>query len=232
MVRVIAQPEFQNLILAGLSAKSVSELSLSAIDTKVNDPVYEARKPFDSVFFPESGLVSIVSTLGNGKSIEVGTFGREGVSSSELLLGAKSSPFRCFIQVAGSGFRTSVKRFVKVANDDAQLRERVLQYEHSFRLHSMQGLACNALHSVEQRCCRWLLLVHDRVAADDLRLSHEFLAMMLGVRRASVTDVLSPLQEMKLVRSVRGTITILNRKGLEEKVCECYRLIKNFESLN
>jgi CRP-like cAMP-binding protein len=232
MAPVVAHPVFRNSILAGLSAQTVQRLALTAVETAVNDPVYGANEPFDAVYFPESGLISIVSTLESGKSIEVGTFGREGVSSSELLLGAKSSPFRCFAQVAGSGFRTSVERFAEAANDDSQLRERVLQYEHSSRIQSMQGLACAALHTIEQRCCRWLLMVHDRVAMDDLRLSHEFLAMMLGVRRASVTEVLSPLQELELVRSVRGTISILNRKGLEEKVCECYWLIRNSVTLN
>ncbi|WP_428308478.1 Crp/Fnr family transcriptional regulator [Lacipirellula sp.] len=232
MAPTIAQPNFRNIILAGLSANTVKSLSLTALDIAVNDPVYGANEPFSTVYFPESGLISIVSTLENGKSIEVGMFGREGISSSELLLGAKSSPFRCFAQVAGTGFRTSVQRFVDAVSADAHFREKILQFDNSSRVQSMQGLACNALHTIEQRCCRWLLMVHDRVALDDLRLSHEFLAMMLGVRRASVTEVLLPLQELALVRSTRGTISILNRKRLEERACECYWLIRNFGTLN
>ncbi|MBL9165526.1 MAG: Crp/Fnr family transcriptional regulator [Planctomycetaceae bacterium] len=224
--------ESHNAILAGLSVASVKRLSLLPVELVVNYPIYEASQPFDAVYFPESGLLSIVSTLESGKSIEVGTLGREGVSPSQLLLGARSSPFRCFVQVAGSGFRTSIQRFSEAVGEDSRLRENVLKYENSFRIQCMQGMACNALHTVEQRCCRWLLMTHDRVGADDLKLSHEFLAMMLGVRRASVTEVLLPLQELELLRSVRGTISILKRKQLEERVCECYWLIKNCESLN
>lgn len=232
MAPVNAQPPFQNAILAGLSAASVHRLSLQAVDFDAGFPIYEANAIFDAVYFPEAGLLSIVSTFENGKAIEVGTIGREGVSSSQLLLGAKSSPYRCFVQVAGSGFSANAQRFAETVEQDPSFRLSVLQYENSFRIQTMQGMACNGLHSIEQRCCRWLLMTHDRVGTDDLKLSHEFLAMMLGVRRASVTEVLSPLQDSELVRSVRGIITILNRKGLEQKVCECYWTIKNCEINN
>lgn len=232
MASTNSQPLFQNVILAGLSAASVKRLSLQPVDLQVNFPIYDANEPFNSVYFPEAGMLSIVSTFENGKSIEVGTIGREGVSPSQVLLEAKSSPFRCFVQVAGSGFSTDLKRFANAVEQDASFLRRVLQHENSLHIQTMQGMACNGLHSIEQRCCRWLLMTHDRVDTDDLRLSHEFLATMLGVRRASITDVLSPLQDSELVRSVRGTITILNRKLLEERVCECYSLIKRHETFN
>lgn len=224
--------EFNNLILAGLSASSLKRLALTATDLAIDFSVYEPNRPFDSVYFPESGLLSVVSTHENGRSVEVGLVGREGISPAQLLLGAKSSPFRCFVQVAGHGFRTTVKNLSETVHDDPRLRERILLFENAFRIQTMQGMACSALHTVEQRCCRWLLMTHDRVQSDDLKLSHEFLAMMLGVRRASITEVLLPLQALDVLRSVRGTITIMNRRQLQERVCECYSVVRNWEALH
>ena len=123
------------------------------------------------------------------------------------------------------------RRAVDAVDGDPRLGEKILLYENSFLIQTMQGMACSALHTVEQRCCRWLLMTHDRVRSDDLKLSHEFLAIMLGVRRASITEVLSPLQALGVLRSVRGTISIMDRRRLEERVCECYSIIRSRESL-
>jgi CRP-like cAMP-binding protein len=112
---------------------------------------------------------------------------------------------------------------------DGELRRLIQRYEASFRTQTMQGMACNGLHSIEQRCCRWILMTRDRVNSDDLKLSHEFLALMLGVRRSSVSEVLSPLQAAGLVSSHRGTLSILNRSGLEARVCECYKIMAEHE---
>jgi CRP-like cAMP-binding protein len=212
---------FRNSLLAQLPRDLVERLRLRSLDLPVNTPINEPNLPIETVYFPESGVLSVVSVLQNGTSIEIGTIGREGVSGSELLLGVDSTPFRCFVQVAGHGYSTTAECF-RAAATDAGFAQLILRYENSFRIQTMQGMACNGLHSIEQRCCRWLLMTHDRVDSDDLKLSQEFLALMLGVRRASVTNVLAPLQEMNLVRSKRGTISIINRKALEARVCECY----------
>lgn len=216
---------FRNEILIKTDSQSIKRLSLRPVSLDVNFLIYEPNKEIDTVFFPESGVLSVVSDMATGSTIEIGTIGREGVSGSELLLKVVSSPFRCFVQVAGHGNYASAEAFREVAAADAEFQRHVFSYENAFRIQTMQGMACNGLHSIEQRCCRWLLMTRDRVDSDDLRLSHEFLALMLGVRRASISDVLSPLQEAGLLRSVRGTITLINRSALEARVCECYWLM-------
>lgn len=219
-----AESAFRNSLLSQLPSDLVSQLALQPVDLPVNTPIYEANQPIESVYFPEAGVLSVVSLLQNGTSIAIGTIGREGVSGSELLLQVDSSPFRCFVQVAGHGYRTTAERFREAAKD-AGFSQLVFHYENAFRIQTMQGMACNGLHSIEQRCCRWLLMTRDRVDSDDLKLSHEFLSLMLGVRRASVTNVLATLQEMNLLESRRGTIRIINRQALEARVCECYWLM-------
>jgi hypothetical protein len=166
--------------------------------------------------------VSVVSLMENGSSIEVGTIGREGLACSVLLLNVKSVPYRYFIQVGGHGHRISARDMLATAAESEEFRTLVLGYEASFRTQTMQGMACNGLHSIEQRCCRWLLMTRDRCDTDDIFLTHEFLSLMLGVRRSSVSEVLAPLQEAEVVRSNRGIISILNRAALEARVCECY----------
>jgi CRP-like cAMP-binding protein len=225
-----ASGALSNAVLAGLSPDLLAALQLEGVDLPVNKVLYEPNQPIDSVYFPEQGIVSVVSLMENGDSIEVGTIGREGMAGSVLLLYADTVPYRYFMQVEGEGYRAPAEVFKDLARTHQDLHQRVLQYEAAFRLQTQQGMACNGLHSVQQRCCRWLLMTHDRVDSDEFKLTHEFLGLMLGVRRASVSEVLAPLQQMELVRSNRGTITILNRKGLEAKVCECYWLMLNREN--
>jgi CRP-like cAMP-binding protein len=219
-----AEGVFRNSLLSQLPSDLVKRLALQAVDLPVNMPISEANQLIESVYFPEAGVLSVVSLLQNGTSIEIGTIGREGVSGAELLLQVDTSPFRCFVQVGGHGYQATAQRFREAATD-AGFSQLIFHYENAFRIQTMQGMACNGLHSIEQRCCRWLLMTRDRVDSNDLKLSHEFLSLMLGVRRASVSNVLAPLQELEIVKSNRGTITILNRPALEARVCECYWLI-------
>jgi CRP-like cAMP-binding protein len=220
-----ASGPYRNAILAAMSPSLVEALRLETVDLPVNKVLYEPNQPIDSVYFPESGALSVVSLMHDGDSIEVGTIGREGMAGSVLLLQTATVPYRYFMQIAGEGYQMSADRFIRIAGATPELRNAILKYEAGFRVQTQQGMACNGLHNVEQRCCRWLLMTRDRVESDDLKLTHEFLGLMLGVRRASVTDVLSPLQADGLVSSNRGTITILNRKGLEKRVCECYGIM-------
>jgi CRP-like cAMP-binding protein len=220
---------FRNKILSTLTPDSVETLGLERIDLPLKKVLYEPDVPIETVYFPEAGVASVVSLMSNGGTAEVGTFGREGMAGTVLLLGTNSSPFRYFMQLEGHGYQASAERFKLAVTRNANLKDTVLRYESLFRVQTMQGMACNALHSVEQRCCRWLLLTRDRMDTDDFKLTHEFLAVMLGVRRATVTEVLSPLRELNLLRSDRGTISILDRKSLEARACECYAVIRNRE---
>jgi len=220
---------FRNRILSALSPDSIEALGLKRVDLPLKKVLYEPDVPIETVYFPEVGVASVVSLMSNGGTAEVGTFGREGMAGTVLLLGTNSSPFRYFMQLEGHGYQASAERFKLAAPRNDNVRETVLRYEALFRLQTMQGMACNALHSVEQRCCRWILLTRDRVDTDDFKLTHEFLAVMLGVRRATVTEVISPLRELNLLRSDRGTISIVDRKSLEVRACECYAIIRNRE---
>jgi CRP-like cAMP-binding protein len=220
-------PQIRNAILSRLPAAQLAELrrSLQPVPLEVPQPIYEPNQLIRYAYFPEGGMISVVVVMGDGSSIEVGTIGREGCAGGGLLLEADRAPNRYFVQAEGQALRIDAERFKQEAERLPDLRKLVLRYEAALLGQSMQGMACNGLHSVQQRCCRWLLMARDRSDSDELSLTHEFLAYMLGVRRASVSDVLGPLQDAELVRSTRGRITILNRAGLENGTCECYRII-------
>jgi CRP-like cAMP-binding protein len=213
---------YRNAILSKLSPDIIERLSPRRLDFNVNDVLYEPNEEIEYAYFPEAGVISVVSVMANGNCIEVGTMGREGMAGSTLLLEVQTVPYRYFIQVAGHGHRVAAKALTRMADASKELQSVVLRYEASFRTQTMQAAACNGLHDIEKRCCRWILMTHDRVDSDAFNLPHEFLALMLGVRRSSVTEVLAPLKEAGLLQSNRGMLTILNRKALEARVCECY----------
>ena len=219
----------RNVLLSKLPADELEFLqrTLQPVELEVPQPLYEPHQPIRHAYFPESGMVSVVSVMEDGRSIEVGTIGREGVVGGVLLMGTDRVPCRSYTQINGRAQRIDAARLIEAADRFVNLRMLILRYESAFLTQSMQGAACNGLHAVQQRCCRWLLTARDRCESDELTLTHEFLALMLGVRRASVSDVLRPLQDAGLVNSVRGHITILNRPALEAGSCECYRVIAN-----
>jgi CRP-like cAMP-binding protein len=220
-----ASGAFKNALLAKASRKLLEDLQLELTEMPVDLVLYEPNETIRHAYFPERGCVSVMSSMVQGGNIEVGTVGREGMLGSVLLLETTTVPHRHFVQVAGHAYRIAASALMRAADTHPTLRRDILRYEARSRTHFMQGMACNGLHNIEQRCCRWLLMTRDRVDSDDLELSHKFLAMMLGVRRASVTDVLTPLQSAGLVRCKRGTISLLDRKRLEARVCECYRIM-------
>jgi CRP-like cAMP-binding protein len=223
----------KNAILAQLPVDQLAELrrSLQLIDLRVPQPIYEPLQQIPYAYFPESGMISVVAQMEDGNSIEVGTIGREGMSGGALLMGRNRVSHRYFVQVDGEAHRIEAAQLIAAADRNPALRNLILRYEASLLAQSMQCIACNGLHNVQQRCCRWLLMARDRSDIDEVALTHEFLALMLGVRRASVSEVLGPLQEANLVHSARGRITILNRAGLEKGACECYRVIADQQQL-
>jgi CRP-like cAMP-binding protein len=143
------------------------------------------------------------------------------------LLADKTSANEVIMQIAGDGLRMDIDVLEEEAGRDSPLRRQLLLYQTAFLTQVSYSVACNGLHSVQQRCCRWLLMTHDRVDGDEVPLTHEFLGIMLGVRRASVTEVLRPLNERGLLNNGRGSISILDRSGLEGLACECYRKVKS-----
>jgi CRP-like cAMP-binding protein len=200
---------------------------LEMVPLKFKQILYEPRSVIDHVFFPREGAASMVSLMENGSGIEVGIIGREGLIGLGGLLGEEHALARYIVSVRGSALKIKVNVVKEEISKDTPLRRLLLLYLKAFLKQTVQSGACNGLHSVSQRCCRWLLKGRDRVDSDQFVLTHEFLADMLGVRRSSVSEVLELLQEKGWIYYHRGKIKILKRKGLESAACECYRNVKD-----
>jgi CRP-like cAMP-binding protein len=203
------------------------------VSLEVKQVIHRFREPIDFVYFPISGAASAVTIMEDGSAIEVATIGNEGVIGHCIFHGDdESSPHEVFIQVAGDAFRMNVTVFKQECAKKGPFSELLLRYNKAFLTQISQSVACNGLHAVVQRCCRWLLITRDRTDTDAMPLTHEFLSVMLGVRRSTVTEVLGPLHDQGLINNSRGMITILDRAGLEKLSCECYQKVKDeFERL-
>jgi len=222
-------PRFpQNQILSSLPSDEWRRIqpALATVDLEQGQILYETDTPVEHVHFIDEGMISVVAIMHSGASIEVGTIGNEGMAGHSVVLGADRMPFRHIVQVAGKARRLPVAVLLNELKEGRILRELLNRYYTAFSTQAMQGMACNGLHSVVQRCCRWLLTTQDRLGSRELNITHEFLAQMLGVRRASVTDVLRPLQADGLITARRGQVTIVDPEGLAASACECYRLIR------
>jgi CRP-like cAMP-binding protein len=180
------------------------------------------------IFFPINAVVSLLTIVEDRTLAEVGLVGNEGMIGLSIFLGIEATPFKAIVQVPGEAMRMKVDVFKDLVNPDSPLYS-LLRYTHALMFQISQSAACNPHHSVEERCCRWLLMTRDRVQSDQFPLTHEFLSHMLGVRRASVTVVAGMLQKAGLIRYSRGQMTILDRPGLEAVSCQCYRLVKKEE---
>ncbi len=219
----------ENQLLARLPQGEYQRLlpHLEAVPLAFKQVLYRARSSIDYAYFPNRGVTSALTIMEDGSAIEVATVGNEGVVGMLAFLGAKTSPNEVIVQVEGDGLRMPAEALHEEASRDGPLRRLLVLYQVAFHTQVSQSVACNGLHSVQKRCCRWLLMTHDRVQADVMPLTHEFLAVMLGVQRSSVTEVLQPLQEQGLIRNSRGRITVVDRAGLEAASCECYRSVKD-----
>jgi CRP-like cAMP-binding protein len=218
---------FSNALLSHLSPETIAGFSrhLEPVRFDIKLVLHEPEQRMQFAYFPESGMVSVVSIMDDGRSIEVGTVGREGMTGASILLSADRIPYQYYVQIAGNGYRIKAALLKVEAEQSSEIRTLFFRYQAAFLTQTMQAAACNGLHNIQQRCCRWILMSQDRVDSETVPLTHEFLGLMLGVRRASVSDVLKPLQERGWIRSQRGEIAVLNRKGLESGSCECYGLI-------
>lgn len=220
--------EESNWLLASLPASSFTQFDewCETVPTPLSMVVSEAEKRIEYAYFPLSGCQSIV-TMDDGKpQAEVGTVGWEGMSGLSLLHGVDTVPTRCFLQVAGFSKRILAVDFARQLSTNAPLLAVVHRYAQYWTEQSSVGIACNAVHSIEQRCARWLLHTHDRLVGDVMPLTQDFLAIMLAVRRASVSVAAESLQERALISYRRGRITVLDRRGLEAAACSCYEAIQ------
>jgi CRP-like cAMP-binding protein len=199
---------------------------LSPITFKHNQSLLEDGQTATDVYFLEDGVASHVVTTQDGKMVEASIIGRCGMVGIPVLLGTNSMPGRTFVQIPGSGFRLSAEIVHREFDCPGEFRRRLLRYLQARMIQTSQSAACNRLHDVDQRLARWLLLCRDRMDSDRLPLTHEFLSQMLGAPRTTVTLAAGDLQKAGLIESSRGTILIVNRKGLEDVACECYEVIR------
>jgi CRP-like cAMP-binding protein len=216
-----------NKLLARLGPGDLDRLrgQMSSVKFDQGQILYEARAAIEYAYFPTRGTLSAVVIMGDGGMIEVATVGNEGLVGSPVPDATVVSPHRLFVQVPGEGLRIERIRLEREAQNTPALQRLLTLYHSAYLFQVSQSVACNGLHSLTQRCCRWLLMTHDRNDGDTFPLTHEFLAVMLGVRRSSVTEALLVLQEKSLVSGTRGKITITNRAGLEAESCECYAAV-------
>ena len=219
----------ENRLLGALPPDEYERMlpQLAPVSFSLGEVVYEFGGQLDYVFFPTTSIVSLLYTMENGTSAEMGLTGNDGVVGIALFMGGGTMPNRAVVQSAGGALRMKAKILQDEFALGGKFQQLLLRYTQALITQISQTAVCNRLHSVEQQLCRWLLLSHDRVKADELIMTQELIADMLGVRREGVTVAAGRLQDAGAISYVRGHISILNREKLEETVCECYRVVKD-----
>ena len=219
----------ENKILAALNAADYQHFlsQLEQVTLSLGEVVYEPGDKIDYVYFPETAVFSMLCTMEDGDTTEVGPVGREGVAGLNIFFGADTTPTRLVTHVAGTARRVSAEMFRRELRSDRSAMPHLLfRYTQMLLAMTGQSSACNKLHSLEQQLGRWLLMLHDYVG-DELVLTHELIALTLGVRRAGISGSAAAFKNEGLIDYTRGNIQILNRQGLEAKACECYRVIRD-----
>jgi CRP-like cAMP-binding protein len=219
----------ENLLLAALPPEDYQRLlpNLEVLQMEIKHILYDVNKPIEYVYFPLRGMASMLAVLKDGILVEVGTVGNEGMVGIPVFLGTIETSIMSLWQVAGSAARMKADVFQAEIKQGGPLVAILHRYIQALFVMLAQHTACNRIHTIHQRAARWILMTQDRAYATQFGLTQEFLSQMLGVRRAGVNEVMRSFQNMGILRYQRGVITILNRKGLEDTVCECYGTIKN-----
>jgi CRP-like cAMP-binding protein len=219
----------QNRLLAALPIEEYTRLlpRLVPVRLGLKQVLVEPDAPIRDVYFPREGVCSIIADEQEGGAIEVGTIGPEGFIGIPVLLGADRMPYRVFAQIEGHAWRLAADEFQRLTDERPVVRRLLSRYAQYFTDQVSQSVACNRLHTLDERCARWLLMTHDRVEGDRFELTHEFLSLMLGVRRAGVTVAMGTLQAANVVRYTRGRVEVLDRPRLEEASCGCYHITRS-----
>jgi len=224
----------QNRLLGSLPHDDQTLLAphLATVELERGRLLYDPGDRIDTVYFPHDGVISLMTLMENGAAIESATIGPEGALGLPAAAAARVSMSRAIVQTPVKASRISAIQLHEVWKKSPKLKELVERHSEALFGHAVQSVGCNALHSVEARFCRWLLTCHDRISADTIALTQEFLADMLGVQRTTVTAVARSLQEKGVIRYRRGVVDIIDRAGLEQLSCECYGVIKrNYQRL-
>jgi CRP-like cAMP-binding protein len=217
-----------NKVLLSLSKEDLDRVlpKLELVNLKLHQVLHEAGQTIKSGYFVNDGMISILAVHPDGKSVEVGLIGNEGFAGLPVLVGFRTSPTRLITQGDGSAYRCSVDTLLQLLRQVPALEKELHRFGQKLAMQTTQIAACNRLHEVGERLARWILMTQDRIQANRLPLTQEFLAQMLGTRRASVTVAAGTLQKAGLIAYTRGSVTILDRKQLEAAACECYEIVQ------
>ncbi len=219
----------RNRLLLALPSRNLKRLmpELEQIRCQRGQVLMDADSPLDHVFFPDSGVVSVVAVYADGSIIEMATIGREGCTAVQAVLGAKSSSVRLFAQIPGGAAKMSRAAFTRAMGSMPSFRSLMYAYIQAFLEQVLVSVACNGAHSLKQRLARWLLMMRDRGDDDALQITQNLLAEMLGVQRPTITNAARELELAGLIERGRRQVTILDRQGLVEASCECYQLVRS-----
>jgi CRP-like cAMP-binding protein len=217
-----------NKLLAALSREECARLlpHLELVSLSSEQVLYEVNQPIEYAYFPIDGVCSLLNIMQDGQGIEAATVGNEGMVGVPLLLGSTQIPMQAISQIPGDALRMRADVFRREVYWGCTLHSLLLRYTQALMNQIFQTAACNRLHPVDKRCCRWLLMTRDRVESDEFPLSPEVLSQMLGVRRSSRAEVVATLGNAGLIRYQGGTMTLRDPQGLESSACECYQVLK------
>ena len=219
----------KNGLLAALPREEYERIRprLGRVSFKLGEIIYESGGQMAYIYFPTNAIISLLYLMENGSSAEMGMAGKEGLVGIALFMGGDTVPNRAVVQSAGGAVRMKADALREEFARGGTFQRLLLRYTQALMTQMSQTAVCNRLHTIEQQLCRWLLLSHDRLDSDELVMTQELIANMLGVRREGVTHAAGRLQEGGLISYVRGRIAILDRRGLEAAVCECYKVVKD-----
>ena len=226
MISAIHSSTYKNRILAAVPQADFDRYfaGLQPVSLPLKHLLYRVGDPLDSIYFIEEGVASVLTSMSNGSTIEVGMIGSEGIVGAAALMGGEVSAQQIVVQVPGAALKMPAAQCKEAFDQSPAFRAAALRYVAALLDFGAQTAACNRLHTIEQRCARWFLMALDRLHGDVFPMTHEFLASMLGVRRAGITETTGELQRAGLIRNHRGEVTVVDRPGLEAAACECYGL--------
>jgi CRP-like cAMP-binding protein len=228
LTRTLVQQPVRNQLLAALAPEILERLSprLESVPLSLGEVIYDAGAPLAHVYFPINSIVSLLRVMADGASPEIAVVGNEGVVGVALFLGGETTPSRARVQSAGSAYRLPSEILQAEFGQIGGLHDLLLRYTQALLTQMAQTAVCNRHHSIEQQLCRRLLLSLDRLSSNELTMTQELIANMLGVRREGVTEAAGKLQRSGIIRYSRGVITVIDRPQLEARVCECYAVVK------
>jgi CRP-like cAMP-binding protein len=223
----VTELKYKNTLLRSFDLPLIERLHLRPVHFEVGHEIEDTGNPIANLYFLEEGMASMTTTFANGRQVEVGMFGFESVIGVSALMGTKQSLNRVYTQIAGWGYGCRLQDAQAEFSRGGAFQKLALRYVQAQLVQATQSAGCNASHDFEQRLARWLLISADRANTDQFKMSHEFLSHMLGVTRPTVSVTAGHLKKENLIKYTRGVITIVDRKGLEKRACECYKVIKD-----